>query len=172
MSFLLPFAKPLNIDYDDEQDFEDGISEESAFLTDDDVDDNFKRPSTVTMNLPSSSTSVMMSVPAISSNTMLNTQTTSTGSHERKRKRRHPEVEDVSCGAQFLQGRRSNEENENELFLKSILPMMNTLEPLDAMELRHEVQGLLISYVKRARCMSPGMFMASSTGIAKIEPLG
>ncbi|CAG5125799.1 unnamed protein product [Candidula unifasciata] len=43
-----------------------------------------------------------------------------------------------------------HEEDDHEHFLKSLLPMMRTLDSLAAMEFRHEVQGLLIKYIKKA----------------------
>lgn len=43
------------------------------------------------------------------------------------------------------------EPDENELFFKSLLPMLRKLDPMDAMMYRHEVQGLLIRYVQKSQ---------------------
>lgn len=64
-----------------------------------------------------------------------------------KRKRTMSDLENQVVGAPEEQ----QEEDDHEHFLKSLLPTMRTLGPLAAMEYRHEVQGLLIKYIRKAQ---------------------
>ncbi|XP_012944147.1 uncharacterized protein LOC106013315 [Aplysia californica] len=141
MSFLLPYSKPININIDDDFDFCDAVSEGSITTDCDDENDNddeesFKRP---------------------------DTGTRSTHLMSKKRKAPSADFEGECISVDTSQKPLVDEQDENEHFLKSILPMMKTLEQLEAMEFRHEVQGLLIQYIKRARLQLPSEHTATAS---------
>ena len=48
--------------------------------------------------------------------------------------------------------------DENECFFKSLLPVMKALDVMQALELRGEIQKLVISFVKSAKTQATGLW--------------